>query len=150
MNNLLKVLIAILAIVLLAGAVVIIGGLAYFLPVERSSGVEEAFVWEESSQNEFVSESYSYKDSFKFIYTPADPNALLDCYVSYYFQKNGNMQENADRKLYEDVSDKNPISLEFPKEKGYRYKLEVIIEDKNGTVLHKSGVEIHSDSEKMR
>ncbi|HIH74424.1 MAG TPA: hypothetical protein HA306_04030 [Methanosarcina sp.] len=150
MNNLFKALIAILVIILLLGAALIIGGMAFLFPVERSSEAEETVVWEESSQNEFTSESYSYDDRFKFVYTPVNPNALLDCYVSYHFQEDGTTQENIDRRLYENVSTENPISFEFPKRKGSRYKLDITIEDKDGAVLHKSEVEIYSSLKQIK
>ncbi len=49
-----------------------------------------------------------------------NPNSVQDCYVSYDFQENGNTQENVDRKLYENVSTENPISLEFPRKKRFQ------------------------------
>ncbi|MCC4769758.1 hypothetical protein FXV91_05960 [Methanosarcina sp. DH2] len=150
MNNVFKVLISILAIILLLGVVVIVGGLAYFLPVERSSEVEQTVVWEESSQDTFVSELHSYEDSFELIYSPANPGAIIDCYVSYHLQENGNTLENLDRKLYENVSIKDPILLEFPRKKESVYKLDITIQDKTGDVLHRSGMEVHSSSENTK
>jgi len=150
MNNLFKVLIAILVIVLLVGAVVITGGLAYLLPVEGSSEAEQRVVWEESSQDKFVGKLFTYEDRFSIIYIPVDPNAVIDCYVSYHFQENGNTLRNVDRKLYEKVSYKNPILLEFPRKKESAYELNVTIEDKSGAVLYKSWMEAHAGSEEMK
>jgi hypothetical protein len=147
MNNLFKVLIAILVIILLLGAAVIIGGLAYLIPVERSSEVGQTVILEESSQDTLVSESYSYEDRFEFVYIPVNPDTVLDCYVSYHFQENGNTLKNVDRKLYENVSVENPISLELPRKNESVYKLDVIIEDERGDVLYRSRMEIHSGSE---
>lgn len=150
MNNLFKVLIAILVIVLLLGAAVITGGLSYLLPVERSSEAEQRVVWEENSQDTFVGKLFTYEDRFSIIYIPTNPNAALDCYVSYHFQENGNTLRSVDRELYENVSFKNPILLEFPRKNESAYRLDVTIEDKSGTVLHKSGMEVYSGSENTK
>jgi hypothetical protein len=143
-NNSFKALISILVIILLVGIVVITGGLAYLLPVERSSEVEQRVAWEENSQDTFVGKLFTYEERFSIIYIPANPDAVLDCYVSYHFQENGNTLRSADRSLYENVSFKNPILLEFPRKKESQYELEVTIENKSEAVLHKSLMETHS------
>lgn len=144
MNNLSKVLISILVIILLVGAVVITGGLSYLLPVEKSNERVQRVTWEDSSQDIFVGKLFTYEKRFSIIYIPVNQDAVLNCYVSYIYQENGKNLKRVDRELYQNVSFKNPILLEFPRKKESEYKLEVMIEDKNGTVLHKSRMETHS------
>lgn len=144
MNNLFKVLIAILVIVLLAGATMITGGLDDLLPVEKSSELEQIVFWEESSQDKFVGKLFTYEERFSLIYIPVNPDAILDCYVSYHFQENGNTLRSVDRELYQNVSLENPILLEFPRKKEFEYELEVTIEDESGVLMHKSRMEAHS------
>jgi hypothetical protein len=144
MNNLFKVLIAILVIVLLAGATMITGGLDDLLPVEKSSELEQIVFWEESSQDKFVGKLFTYEERFSLIYIPVNPDAILDFYVSYHFQENGNTLRSVDRELYQNVSLENPILLEFPRKKEFEYELEVTIEDESGVLMHKSRMEAHS------
>lgn len=97
-----------------------------------------------------MSELHIYEDSFEFIYSPVNRSAIIDCYVSYHLQENGNTLENIDRRLYENVSVKDPILLEFPRKKESIYKLDITIQDKTGDLLHRSGMEVHSSSENTK
>jgi hypothetical protein len=143
MNNLFKILTAVLIIVLLLGAAVVIGGVAYLLPLERTSEAQQIVVWEESSQDICIGRLFTYENMFSILYAPVDPNSALECYVSYRFQENGNTLRSVDKELYENVSYRNPIILEFPREDGSIYELDVVIENKSGAVLHTSRMETY-------
>ncbi|MFY1110949.1 MAG: hypothetical protein AB3K77_04600 [Methanosarcinaceae archaeon] len=144
MNNLTKVLIALFLIIIAAG--IILAGIGYVSFNSYHDSVyaeQEVSVWGNDSLDSFVTESENYEDHFVFTYIPRDPNATLDCYMSYEFQQDGNTLESANKKLYEGVTASNPIVLEFPRVEGSTYELDVTIEDTEGVILHKSGMTVY-------
>ncbi|MCQ1534753.1 hypothetical protein FTO70_03405 [Methanosarcina sp. KYL-1] len=146
MENLTKLLTAVLLIV----AAGIIGAIVVFNPPDgpgEGGARQTASIWGESTLDAFVSESEDYEDHFVFRYIPRNPNATIDCYMSYAFEEDGNTLESADNKYYDGVSAENPIVFEFPRKKGSTYKLEVTIKDNSGITLHKSGLEIYPQTE---
>jgi len=142
MNNLTKVLIALL---LLISAGIILAGINFYAVSEYTDGgtVQRASISGDSTLDSFVTESESHKDHFVFTYIPRDPNATLECYMTYEFKRDGTTQESADKKLYEGVTASDPIVLEFPREESSEYELNVTIEDAEGAILHKSGMTIY-------
>jgi hypothetical protein len=148
MNNLTKVLIALLFLIIAAG--LILAGINYvsFNSYHDSGYAEqEVTVWGDEPLDAFVSESENHEDHFVFTYIPRDPNATLDCYMTYEFKQDGTTQESADKKLYEGVTASDPIMLEFPREEGSTYELDVMIEDTGGVTLHKSGMKIYPQTQ---
>jgi hypothetical protein len=144
MNNLTKVLIALFLIIISAGIILVGINYASFNSYHDNVYAEqEVTVWGNDSLDAFVSESESHEDHFIFTYIPRDPNATLDCYMSYEFQQDGNTLESVNKKLCEGVTASDPIVLEFPREKGSEYELDVTIEDTGGAILHKSGMKIY-------
>ncbi len=144
MNDLAKVLIALLFLIIAAG--IILAGINYVsFDDYRNNGYaeHEVTVWGNDSLNAFVSESENYEDHFVFTYIPRDTNATLDCYMTYEFKQDGTTLESADKKLYEGVTAPNPIVLEFPRVEGSTYELDVTIEDTEGVILHKSGTAVY-------
>ncbi len=144
MNNLTKVLIALFLIIIAAGIILVGINYVSFDSYHDSGYAErEVTVWEDEPLDTFVSESENYEDHFVFTYIPRDPNATLDYYMTYEFKQDGTTQESADKKLYEGVTASDPIVLEFPREKGSEYELDVTIEDTGGAILHKSGMKVY-------
>ncbi|AKB26571.1 hypothetical protein MSMTP_3102 [Methanosarcina sp. MTP4] len=144
MNNLTKVLIALFLIIISAGIILVgINYVSFNSYHDGGYAEQEVTVWGDEPLDAFVSESENYENHFVFSYIPRDPNATLDCYMTYEFKQDGNTQESADKKLYEGVTASDPIVLEFPREKGSEYELDVTIEDTGGAILHKSGMTIY-------
>ncbi len=144
MNNLTKVLIALFLIIIAAGIILV--GISYvsFDSYHESGYAEqEVTVWGNDSLDAFVSESENYEDHFVFSYIPRDPNASIDCYLTYEFKQDGNTLESEDKKRYEGVAVSDPIVLEFPRVEDSGYELDVTIEDTDGAILHKSGMTIY-------
>jgi hypothetical protein len=144
MNNLTKVLIALFLIIIAAGIILVGINYVSFDSYHGSGYAErEVTVWGDEPLNAFVSESENYEDHFVFTYIPRDTNATVDCYMTYEFQQDGNTLESADQKLDEGVTVSDPIVLEFPRENGSEYELDVTIEDTGGAILHKSGMKVY-------
>jgi len=144
MNNLTKVLIALLFLIIAAG--IILAGINYYSFNDYRDNVyaeQEVTVWGGEPLNAFVSESESHEDHLVFTYIPRDPNASIDCYLTYEFKQDENTLESADKKLYKGVTASDPIVLEFPRVEGSAYELDVRIEDANEFILHKSGMKIY-------
>ncbi|HII02263.1 TPA: hypothetical protein HA351_11645 [Methanosarcinaceae archaeon] len=144
MNNLTKVLIALLFLIIAAG--IILAGINYCSFDDYRDNVyaeQEVTVWGDEPLNAFVSESENYEDHFVFTYIPRDTNATFDCYMTYEFKQDGNTLESVDKKLYERVTASDPIMLEFSREEGSEYELNITIEDADGVILHKSGMTIY-------
>ncbi|WP_440954141.1 hypothetical protein ACSAZK_10775 [Methanosarcina sp. Mfa9] len=144
MDNLTKVLISLFLIIIAAG--IILAGINFIAVdefLDDGYAEQEVTVWGNETLDAFVSESESHEDHFVFSYIPRDPNASIDCYLTYEFKQDGNTLESADKKLYERVMASDPIVLEFPRVEGSEYELDVRIEDANGFILHKSGMKVY-------
>ncbi len=144
MNNLTKVLIALFLIIIAAGIILVGINYVSFNSYHDSVYAEqEVTVWGDEPLDAFVSESESHEDRFVSTYIPRDSNASIDCYLTYEFKQDGNTLESFDKKLYEEVTTSDPIVLEFPREEGSEYELDVTIEDTGGAILHKSGMKVY-------
>jgi hypothetical protein len=137
MSNTTKLLMVILMVV----AAIVVAQLVYH-PLGENGAVYREEIMGKNSLEAFVSESHSYEDRFLFTYTPRNPDARFDCYMSYEFKEDGNTLESIDKEFYESVSAENPIVLEFPRKRNSTYELDTAIKDKGGINLHKSEIKI--------
>jgi hypothetical protein len=86
----------------------------------------------------FMSEMHAYDDMLVFRYIPYDTNVTGNYYVTYSIKTDGNTPAAQGSGLYENISVDRPVAVEIPRESDSLYEIEMLIEDMQGNLVHRS------------
>ena len=136
MGDILKVLgISFLILVAIAAA----GNYSY-----GAGGCMQVISVDEKDQNSdrFVADVNAYDDRLVFSYIPRTVDITGDYYVTYNITADGNILTVSDRESYENISVDEPVVVEITRESSSLYEIEMLIEDAQENIAHRSSIRV--------